>query len=86
MAKSKRDVRICILQRGWVMVGVFTKKGPQCFLDNASVIRRFGTTTGLGQLVNGPLPETKLDPCGHVEFHELTVIAMIKCAEEKWML
>lgn len=81
------EPRIVILQRGWVMVGLFSQKGTQCFLHNASVIRRWGTTMGLGELATkGPLPETKLEPTPLVQFHELTVIATIKCNEEKWKL
>jgi hypothetical protein len=78
-------IRIVILQRGWVMVGRFSQSGSECTLDNASVIRVWGTTRGLGELaINGPLSGTKLDPCPTVKFHELTVIATINCVEEKW--
>ena len=80
-------VKICILQRGWIMVGRFEKKGTQCFLTNASVIRTWGTTKGIGELSNGPTSSTKLDPCnGVVEFHELTLVALIDCNQEKWKL
>lgn len=81
------DVKIVILQRGWVMVGRLEKKGSECKLHNASVIRTWGTTKGLGELSNGPTPSTKLDKCnGAVEFHELTVIAMLSCNNENWKL
>jgi len=76
--EDNRDLRIVILQRGWVMVGEFNQVGSKCTLDKASVIRNWGTTKGLGELINGPLKDTKLDPCGHVEFHELGVIANLK--------
>lgn len=80
------DIRIVILQRGWVMVGKFSRKDSQCFLDGGSVIRRWGTSKGLGELASsGPLKDTVLDPAnGQVEFNELTVIATLKCAEDKW--
>lgn len=81
------DVRIVVLQRGWVMVGKFSRKGSQCFLDQASVLRRWGTSKGLGEIAAaGPVEgKTVLDPAnGQVEFNELTVIATLKCAEEKW--
>ena len=58
---------------------------PTVVLKDASVIRRWGTTKGLGQLINGPLKETVLDPCGTVEIHEQTVVAAIKC-EGGWNL
>jgi hypothetical protein len=83
---SSEDVRIVILQRGWVMVGQWSQDGEMCSLDNANVIRIWGTTKGLGQLVGGPLPSTKMDPAGHVEFHILTVIASIRAKADKWEL
>ncbi len=84
--KSERDVRIVILQRGWVMVGEFSQDGSKCTLEDASVIRVWGTTKGLGELVEGPTSSTKLDWAGHVEFHELTVVATIRANPAKWDL
>lgn len=81
-----RDVRIVILQRGWIYVGVFSKKGAQCFLDNGFNLRVWGTTKGLGELIDGPLKDTKLDTVPQVEFHELTVVATIKVNAAKWKL
>jgi hypothetical protein len=84
MSDTKADIRIAILQRGWIMVGRFTQDGERCFLRGASVVRRWGTTRGLGELAaNGPLRETVLDPCGEAQFHELTAVALIRCEEEK---
>lgn len=86
MGKAKAaDIRIVILQRGWVMVGEFSKSGTQCVLEKASVVRRWGTTNGLGELAaSGPLANTRLDPAGHVEFHELTIVATLNCEVAKW--
>ena len=81
-----RDVRIVILQRGWVYIGVFSKKGNQCFLDSAMNIRIWGTTKGLGELTNGPLKDTKLDPVPQVEFNELTIVATLKVNASGWKL
>ncbi len=39
-----------VLQRGWVMVGEFSKVGSDCSLTNAAVIRYWGTTKGLGEI------------------------------------
>ena len=81
----KVDVRIVILQRGWVAVGRFSQNGEQCRLDQAAVIRRWGTNKGLGQLAaDGPQLATVLDKCPPIRFHELAVIAMIDCEEAKW--
>ena len=81
----KADIRIVILQRGWVYVGNFSKeKDGTCVLKNASCIRRWGTSKGLGELVNGPLQNTVLDAAGTVRFNELTSIAMLDCKGDAW--
>lgn len=80
------EVRICVLQRGWVMVGYYKRDGDSCSLTQASVIRNWGTTKGLGEIAaDGPKSSTKLDPTnGLVEFHRLTEVCTIVCAEDKW--
>src|SRR5574343_1520793 len=86
VAKPSGHVRIVILQRGWVAVGYFTQSGSMCELSSASIIRVWGTTKGLGEIAkDGPTSKTVLDPCPKIRFHELTAIAMIDCAEEKWI-
>lgn len=83
--KTAKDIRIVILQRGWVMVGAFAKNGADCKLTHANVVRVWGTTRGLGEIAaDGPKPGTQLDPCPEIQFHELTVIATIKCEVTKW--
>jgi hypothetical protein len=80
------DIRIVILQRGWIMVGRLERNGSDCKLHNAAVLRKWGTTKGLGEIAsNGPLSDTILDKTnGLVEFDYLTVVATIICQEEKW--
>lgn len=80
-------VKITILQRGWICVGHYIKNGDERRLENASVIRLWGTTNGLGELAaNGKQSSTKLDPCGTVRFHALAEVASIDCNAEKWPL
>lgn len=80
------DLKIVVLQRGWVLIGKLEKNADQCKLHNASVIRNWGTTKGLGELADeGPKSATKLDKCnGVVEFNELTIVFSICAREEKW--
>lgn len=79
------NIKIVILQRGWVMVGYFERNGNDCKLSKASVIRKWGTTKGLGEIAKGPLKDTILDKCyGVVEFDYLTVVAMIAVEESSW--
>ena len=81
----EKDIRIVILQRGWVVVGEYSRDGEMVSIEKASVIRRWGTTRGLGQLAaDGPTSSTTLDACGHVETHILAVVASISCDPTKW--
>jgi hypothetical protein len=79
------DLKIAILQRGFVFIGRFERNGSDCKLHNAYCIRRWGTNKGLGQLaLEGKQPETKLDKAGLVEFDNLTIVALINCKEDLW--
>lgn len=78
------NVKIAILQRGWVFVGRFTKTGSDCKLENAYCIRQWGTTKGIGELVDGPTSKTVLDPTPTVEFNEMTIVALVSCDEKGW--
>jgi len=81
------DVKIVVLQRGWIYIGVFERTGNDCKLHNAYNIRSWGTTKGLPELVHGPTSSTKLDKCeGTVEFDWLTVIHTITVNKDKWKL
>ena len=79
-------IKIVVLQRGWVLVGKFERDGDQCFLHNASTIRNWGTTKGLGELAkDGPTKDTKLDKChGIVEFEALTKVLSIDVDQDVW--
>jgi hypothetical protein len=81
------EIKIVVLQRGWVYVGRFSRLGNDCKLTNASCIRTWGTTKGLQELVNGVTSKTVLDKCdGVVEFDWLTVVHTISVNPEKWIL
>jgi len=81
------DIKIVVLQRGWVYIGRFERIGNDCKLHNAYNIRSWGTTKGLAELVNGATKDTKLDKCdGIVEFDWLTVIHTITVNKSKWTL
>lgn len=80
------EIKIVVLQRGWVMVGRMEREGSGCELHGASVLRSWGTTKGLGELAaGGPTSSTKIDPTnGLVEFDYLTVVATIACNQMAW--
>lgn len=79
------EIKIVVLQRGWVYIGRFERTGNDCKLHNAYNIRLWGTTKGLPELVNGATSSTKLDKCeGIVEFDWLTTIHTITCNAKAW--
>ena len=83
---NKNPVRIVVLQRGWVAVGYFSQKGDECLLESPAIIRNWGTTKGLPQLVGGPVKEkTILDKSSApLRFHRLTAVLMLDCDSKKW--
>ena len=87
---SKKNIKptkkqIVILNRGWVVIGNYSEKGDDCTLTDASVIRVWGTTKGLGELAeNGVQTNTKLDSCPNVHFHKMTMVARMDVNETKW--
>lgn len=78
------DHRIVVLQRGWVAVGNLYQEGDICRLENAQIIRSWGTSNGLGELINGPKTSTKLDPAGVLHFHQYGIVCTFKTDEKKW--
>ena len=82
---SNKPLRILVLQRGWAVIGRVSKFGPlgqYIKVENAAVIRRWGTSKGLGELAEkGPLQNTVLDECPPITCHELTVCFQMDCSE-----
>lgn len=79
------EVKIVVLQRGWIFVGRYSQEGTRCKLTDAYNIRTWGTTKGLGELASeGPTSTTKLDKVNDVSFHELTSVVMIDCDTKVW--
>ena len=81
------DVKIVVLQRGWIYIGRFERIGNDCKLYNAYNIRSWGTTKGLPELVNGATKDSILDKCdGIVEFDWLTTVHTITVNSKSWPL
>lgn len=79
--------QIVVLQRGWVVVGDVStnpENTDELIISNASVIRRWGTTDGLGELVDGPKEDTVLDKTGTIFAHALTVVFRFNVQPEAW--
>nr|WP_294577657.1 hypothetical protein [uncultured Rhodopila sp.] len=74
--------QIVVMDRGWVYVGKVFCEGDMVRIENARNIRRWGTTQGLGELRDGPKPNTQLDPAGTVLTPLRAVIHFIPCSHE----
>jgi len=71
------EKRIIVADRGWVFVGDCTdNEDGSVTIYNAKNIRRWGTSKGLGELVDGPLPNTKTDDYGTVKTVAIVTIAV----------
>jgi hypothetical protein len=83
----KGDVKIVVFQRGWVAVGILDKTNSEEFLlTNASVIRSWGTTKGLGEIaIGGPTAKTVLDKTGTIRFNPGTIVLVMDTEESKWL-
>ncbi len=77
---------IVVLDRGFVYVGNTEIDDQWCVITNARNIRQWGTTKGLGELVNGPLSKTVLDDVGTVRAPMRAVISLIDTDAAKWKL
>jgi hypothetical protein len=77
-------IQIVVMDRGFVYVGFTKTDADWCYITQAKNIRQWGTTKGLGELVNGPLAGTKLDDTGKLRSPMRAVIALICVDESKW--
>jgi len=84
--KYEGDIKIIIADRGFVYVGVAEETDDFVRLTSASNIRIWGTTKGIGELVNGPLSATKLDKVGTIRIPCRAIISIIDVEQAKWKL
>ena len=72
--------KIVVITSGWVVMGDVVEHDDRLTINDASVIRAWGTTVGLGEIaLNGPTASTILDPAGVVEVYTHAVIMQIPC-------
>ena len=78
-------IQIVVLQRGWVAIGRYSQDKDGCHLTNASIIRTWGTTKGLGELaMEGVKTNTKMDKCPDIHYHPMTAVYNMDVNEEVW--
>lgn len=80
-----QDLRIVVWVRGFISVGYFNQESGIVTLRQASTVRRWGTSKGLGELaLRGPLGNTILDFEGTNQGSWLSVVKTIKCNPDAW--
>ena len=77
--KQEMGLQIVVMDRGFVYAGRTTIEGDIVTISGAKNIRRWGTTKGLGELINGPKSQTVVDDAGEVVAPLKAVIHFIKC-------
>ncbi len=82
--KPDGEYKIVVLDRGFVYVGAVKIEGDFAIIQDAKNIRVWGTTKGLGELVNGPLSKTVVDRVGTVRAPLRAVISLIDVESGKW--
>ena len=83
---TQGPIKIVVVDRGFVYVGHVTEGPDFLVITSAKNIRIWGTTKGLGELVNGPLSGTKLDSVGTVRVPLRALISLIDVEQTKWKL
>lgn len=86
LTKTSGSIKIVVADRGFVYVGCVEESDDFVKLTNAKNIRYWGTKNGLGELVNGPLKETKLDTVGSLKIPIRAVISIIDVDQKAWKL
>lgn len=84
-AEEPEVLEIAILDRGNVIIGYGKRVGDEYHVHDVNVIRRWGTTKGLGQLcIEGPTSDTILDKAMDWKTHITTVVARLSVDSKKW--
>lgn len=87
MHLTNRTLKIAVLDRGFVYVGLCHTEDGALVITNAQNVRRWGTSAGLGELASkGPQDQTKLDAAGTVRAPLPAVIHLIDCDSAAWPL
>lgn len=86
IVETSQEIQIAVLDRGFVYIGNIEKEDDFLIIKNAHNIRIWGTTKGLGELVNGPTSKTSIDKVGTVRVPFKALISLIDVDGKKWKL
>lgn len=79
------NIKIVVADRGWVFIGNVFQGKESTLIKNSYVIRRWGTSEGLGELcIKGKLENTVLEKCLDIEIPLKSIIAYFDCDQDKW--
>jgi len=77
-------IKIVVLERGFVYVGRVSEQDDEITISGARSIIRWGTSQHFGELVNGPLANTKLGAPCDVRARWAQVIHTIEVNQDAW--
>ena len=87
--QTEGEIKIVVADRGFVYIGklpALEQSAEFTVIRCAHNIRIWGTTKGLGELVNGPTSKTVIDRVGTVRVPNRAVISIIDVEQVKWKL
>ena len=85
-SKPAGNLKIMILDRGWVFIGLVRGFSGGFAIEEAHCVRYWGTTDGIGQLaLSGPTDKTKLDPAGTITVPRHALIAALDVDPKNWV-
>ena len=84
--KIEHEVKIVVLNRGFMAVGRVAEEGNKTVIRECSIIRTWGTTgKGIGEIAeNGPTKDTILDKCTTITVETCNVVFTIDCNQNNW--
>jgi hypothetical protein len=77
-------LRIAVLDKGFVYIGDVSLDDSFIRIRKARNIRKWGTTKGLGELKQGPLANTVLDPGGDICAPIRSLIFLMEVDNQAW--
>lgn len=77
-------IKIVVIERGFVYVGRLESTEDGYIIHSARSLIRWGSSQHLGELINGPLQNTKLGAPCTVRVHDRQIIHTIEVNNDAW--